>query len=180
MLPQIGTQGAVVHGMFLLLEKLLRWSINPRLRARLLRLFGASVGRNVRVYEIQLFNLQHGFRNLELADDVHIGPGCRLDLASRLIVGARTTLSPGVAVLTHADPGSTHGSRLATAYPPRFAQVLIGTDCWIGASATVLAGATLQDCCVVAAGAVVTHDVATATVVGGVPARMLKRLPLES
>lgn len=173
-----GLGPAMFHGTFLLLEKILRWCIHPRVRARLLRLCGAHIGRNVRVYEIQLFNLQHGFRNLHLADDVHVGPGCRLDLSAQLRVGARSTLSPGVTVLTHSDPGSTHGSKLLAAYPARFAPTSIEVDCWIGANATLLAGVSVADLGIVAAGAVVTCDVPTKCVVAGVPAHIVKELPL--
>ena len=158
------------HGAYLFIEKLLCWCFHPRLRAQMLRLLGASVGRNVRVYEIRLFNLENGFHNLAIADDVHIGPGCRLDLAGPLRVGARSTLSPGVTILTHADPGASHKSRVARIYPPRIGAVFSGEDCWLGANATVLAGMTIGDLVVVAAGSVVTRGVPTCCVVAGNPA----------
>lgn len=49
-------------------------------------------------------------------------------------------------------------------------------NCWIGAGATILPGVTVGENAVVAAGAVVTHDVEPDTVVGGNPARVLRRL----
>jgi acetyltransferase-like isoleucine patch superfamily enzyme len=53
--------------------------------------------------------------------------------------------------------------------------VVIGNDVWIGADAVILRGVTIHDGAVVAAGAVVTKDVAPYTVVGGVPAREISR-----
>ena len=52
----------------------------------------------------------------------------------------------------------------------------IGKNVWIGANATVLAGVAIGDGAVVAAGAVVTKDVEPNTIVGGVPAKVIKKI----
>ena len=57
----------------------------------------------------------------------------------------------------------------------RASRVHVGNDVWIGHGGIVLAGRTVGDGAVVAAGAVVTKDVAPYTIVGGNPARVLKR-----
>ena len=54
-------------------------------------------------------------------------------------------------------------------------EVKIGNDVWIGARAIVLDGVTIGDGAIVAAGAVVTRDVEPYSVVGGVPARVIKK-----
>ena len=56
------------------------------------------------------------------------------------------------------------------------APVRIGKNVWIGSHATLLPGVTVGDNAIVAAGAVVTKDVAPNTVVGGVPAREMKEI----
>ena len=53
--------------------------------------------------------------------------------------------------------------------------VTIGHDVWIGHGVTITAGVTVGTGAVIGAGAVVTKDVAPYTVVGGVPAREIKR-----
>ncbi|GAA0783321.1 chloramphenicol acetyltransferase [Roseibium denhamense] len=58
--------------------------------------------------------------------------------------------------------------------------VTIGHDVWIGHNVTVLAGVTIGTGAVVAAGAVVAKDVAPYTIVGGVPAKPIKRRFSES
>jgi acetyltransferase-like isoleucine patch superfamily enzyme len=52
-------------------------------------------------------------------------------------------------------------------------RISIGSDCWFGARVTVLAGVTIGDGCVVAAGAVVRSDVPALSIVAGVPARVV-------
>jgi phosphonate metabolism protein (transferase hexapeptide repeat family) len=52
--------------------------------------------------------------------------------------------------------------------------VTIGHDVWIGHGATVLPGVTVGDGAVIGAGAVVSRDVAPYTIVGGVPARLIR------
>lgn len=168
---------AIKHGRFVLLEKLLRWSVSPRLRARLLGFFGADIGPNVRIYEVQLFNLKEGFRNLRVGEGAHIGVGCRLDLEGPLAVGRRSTLSPGVTVLTHQDPGSAHGSRLLDFYPSRIEATTVGDDCWLGTNVIVLAGVTIGNLVVIGAGSVVTGDLPEGVVSAGSPAVVKKLLP---
>ena len=62
-----------------------------------------------------------------------------------------------------------HDRMLLTCKP-----VHIGKDVWIGAGATILPGVTVGDNAVVAAGAVVTKDVAPNTIVGGNPAKLIR------
>lgn len=52
--------------------------------------------------------------------------------------------------------------------------IKIGNNCWIGAKATILDGTILEDGCIVAAGAVVRGHFPKNSIIGGVPARILK------
>lgn len=54
--------------------------------------------------------------------------------------------------------------------------VVLKRNCWIGAGATILPGVTVGENAIVGAGAVVTKDVEPDTVVGGIPAKLIKRL----
>ena len=54
------------------------------------------------------------------------------------------------------------------------APIKIGNDVWIGANASILKGVTIGDKAVIASGAVVTKDVASESLVGGNPAKVLR------
>lgn len=76
--------------------------------------------------------------------------------------------------MSHFDTDHNHGMALGV---PIWRQQVVhdrvrfGADCWLGARVTVLPGVTIGDGSVVAAGAVVTNDVAPGSIVAGVPAR---------
>ncbi len=55
-------------------------------------------------------------------------------------------------------------------------RVIIGDKVWIGANVTILPGVTIGEGAIVAAGAVVNKDVAPRTIVGGVPAKIIKQV----
>ncbi len=60
-----------------------------------------------------------------------------------------------------------------------YAPIKLGKSVWVGSNATILAGVTIGDWAVVAAGAVVTYDVPPLTIAGGVPARVIRTIDPE-
>lgn len=162
------------HAFFLILEKIIRWSIHPKLRSLILRLWGANIGKNVRIYEVQFINLKEGFKNLHIADNAHIGAGCILDLEGQLYIGKRSTISPRVTILTHQDPGNSHASKLLSVYQPSVGTTHIGKDCWIGANTTITSGVHLENCVVIGAGSVVNRNIREYSMAAGVPAKVIK------
>lgn len=124
---------------------------------------------------------------VELAAGSSIHMGCRLTSIGALTIGAGTSidqnamldarggLTIGVAVATGPDLmllTAEHDPHSPT-FAGRFAPVAIGDRVWLGARVTVLPGVSIGEGAVVAAGAVVTRDVAPYTIVGGVPARVI-------
>lgn len=58
--------------------------------------------------------------------------------------------------------------------------IIVGNNCWIGAKVTILDGVEIGDGCIIAAGAVVTKSFPKNSIIGGVPARLLKNRNHES
>jgi acetyltransferase-like isoleucine patch superfamily enzyme len=90
-----------------------------------------------------------------------------------ITIGDHCALAPGVRVLS-----ATHDHRMLD-LPDTAASVVIGHHVWIGAGATILPGVTVGDGAVVAAGSVVSRDVEPFTVVGGIPARFIRKRELH-
>ena len=113
-------------------------------------------------------------KNITLGKRVFINSGCRFQDQGGITIGDDVLLGHNVvlATLNH-DPVV---ARRASMLP---APIVIGDKVWIGANATVLPGVTIGKGAIVAAGAVVHRDVPPFTVVGGVPARILRELSQE-
>jgi len=142
-----------------------------RLRATLLRLLGAKIGRNCFVRGG--LQVQEGF-NLTLGSDVFINAGCCLDTSAPITLEDRVQVGYQVTFVTGGHAIGEHGSRAGTHAP---APIVVGEGSWIGARATILPGVVIGAGAVVAAAAVVTKDVEPDTLVAGVPAKKIRALP---
>lgn len=105
--------------------------------------------------------------SVSFGKNVYINRGCTLDIRGTLTIGDNVSISPDVTVLT-----ATHGLN-DPAFGVEHYPVTIEDHVWIGTRALILPGVTLGEGSVVAAGAVVTRDVASLEVVAGVPARRI-------
>jgi acetyltransferase-like isoleucine patch superfamily enzyme len=95
-----------------------------------------------------------------------------------LTIGARVAIGPNVTVICQSGPNNSPVAELAYVADRliRDEPVAIEDGAWIGANVVLLPGTTIGRNSVVAAGAVVVRDVEPLTLVGGVPARLLRRL----
>ena len=118
-----------------------------------------------------------------LTPPVHILMGDRISIGKNVVIGYDFTCMSVGGITIEDDVLIAAGTKLITnnhdlddravllAKP-----VVIKKGAWIGANCTILAGVTIGENAVVAAGAVVSKDVEANTVVGGVPAKLIKRL----
>ena len=113
-------------------------------------------------------------KNLKIGRNVFINSCCQFQDHGGITIGARTVIGPKTVIATlnhHQNP-----NKRANLIPK---PVKIGKNVWIGANATILPGVTIGDGAVIAAGALVSKDVEANTVVGGVPAKLIKRIQTE-
>jgi len=107
-----------------------------------------------------------------------IGVGCRImirDLGSEpwlVTIGDETCISSDVLFVTH--DGGTWAMRDLRPEVNHFGRITIGSRCFVGTRAIIMPGVTIGDRCVVGAGSLVRGDVASGTVVAGVPARAIE------
>ena len=110
-------------------------------------------------------------KNISIGKDVFINSGCHFQDQGGITIGDGTMIGHNVVLATinhDLDPAKMRKNH----YKP----VAIGKYVWIGSNATILPGVIVGDWAVVAAGAVVTKDVSPLTVVGGVPAKVIKKI----
>lgn len=110
-------------------------------------------------------------KNINIGRNVFINAGCKFQDQGGITIGDGALIGHNVimATLNH-DPAP---EKRSTLHP---APIVIGKNVWIGSNATLLPGVTIGDGAIVAAGAVVTKDVAANSVVGGVPAKFIKKI----
>jgi acetyltransferase-like isoleucine patch superfamily enzyme len=101
-----------------------------------------------------------------------IGPGSIISAQEYISIGDGSMIAEYVTIR---DQNHVHEPEVPlSAWRFTTAPVRIGQDVWIAAKVTVVAGVTIADHALCAAGAVVTNDVKPWQKVGGVPARPLK------
>lgn len=94
-------------------------------------------------------------------------------LRANVTIGDRVNIGSFARFVTDSHQlGGTYRRAGKGSFPP----IVVGDGAWIGVSVTILGGVTIGEGAVVAAGAVVTKDVPPHTLVGGVPAKIIREL----
>ena len=109
-------------------------------------------------------------KNITVGKNVFINAGCQFQDQGGITMGDGSLIGHNVVIATLNH--DQNPKKRASLIP---APVVIGKNVWIGANSTILPGVTIHDGAIIAAGAVVTKDVPENMIVGGVPARVIKK-----
>lgn len=172
---EIGFQKLLRYVFFSLWQYFFALMVISPIRIACLRFFGAKIRRNVIIERIRLINLYRtGIEGISIGDNCYLGDGVTLDLAERITLADNVTLSFDVMVLTHTNVGYK-GHPMQTYIPPVAKSTRFKKGCFVGVRSVILPGVTIGEGAAVAAGAVVTKDVPAKTLVGGVPAKVIRK-----
>lgn len=146
---------------------IVRASWNPfmGMKIRLLRLFGAKIGKGLVLKNNVVIKSPW---NLTIGDNCWIGENAWIDDLDKVTIGNNVCISQG-ALLVTGNHDYTKSSM-----PYRNAPIKIEDGAWIGANVTVTAGVTVAENCVLTAGSLVTKDTESDMIYQGNPAKAIR------
>lgn len=160
----------VQHTMQVAAEMNTGWHDEAEVRQYLRKLTGHDVPDDVRVFTPLHINYGPG---VTFGKDCFLNFGCTLLAIGGIAIGDGAFIGPHCVLATEYHPEDpTRRHQLLTK------PITIGRNAWLGAGVTVLAGVTIGDNAIVAAGSVVTKDVPANTVVTGTPAHVMREIKL--
>jgi maltose O-acetyltransferase len=140
--------------------------ISPILRRLMVSFFVNKCGKEIRVKrnaDISMF--------IEIGDFSELGTNCIIQ--SNTVIGKNVIMGPDVKIYTR-----NHRFE-SLEIPIQFQgyteeKVVIGNDVWIGANSIILPGVKIGNHSIIAAGSIVTKDISDCSIVGGIPAKVIK------
>lgn len=113
-----------------------------------------------------------GGRDIQIGSGSFVNVGCYFEAVAPIRIGQDCQVAMSVTLVTSFHALGAEGVTQRRDAAP----VTIGRRCWLGANVIVLPGVTIGDDVVIAAGAVVTRNLRSGAVYGGVPARFIRTL----
>jgi len=143
-----------------------------RVRGALARPFFGKCGRDLRVgRNVQFYNPEL----INLGDHIYIAYGCSIMANDLIKVENEVMLSPYCVVISGEHTSIKGSYRYG---PAKKAPIIIEKGSWIASHVVVTAGCTIGENSLIAANAVVVHDIPANVVAGGIPAKIINQNPL--
>jgi acetyltransferase-like isoleucine patch superfamily enzyme len=139
-----------------------------QVREKLSEIIGYEIDKSTTVFAPFYTNFG---RFTRIGKNVFINHACSFLDMGGITIEDDVLIGPRVNLVTENHPLDPSDRRALICQP-----ILIKRNAWIGVGATILPGVTIGENAVVAAGAVVAKDVPANTVVGGVPAKLIKEI----
>ena len=141
------------------------------LKAKLLQLRGARIGKNVKLYGKITIKYP---KNLVIGDNTTINDGTLINCKEKVIIGKNCRISSGSQI---------HSTGLDVDKFPRVhhsAKIIIEDDVWIGSSCVITKGIRIRHKTTVSALSLVNKDLDSLSIYGGIPAKKLKKIDLKN
>jgi len=140
---------------------------------RVTKRIALQLGAHCRLGREVFFDTNEG-GHIAVGQHVRINSGAVLVSYASIVIGNDCLIGEYVSI-RDANHGTRPGSAMRL-QPHASAPIVIGNNVWIGRGAAILKGVYIGDGAIVAANSVVTRNVAPRTLVGGIPARLIKEL----
>ena len=115
---------------------------------------------------------------LEIGQGSYIGMNSVLNgFAAKLIIGSNVSIAQNVNIMV--DSGPNASPAMQRVFPIEKGPVTIGNNCWIGASAIIMPNVNLGEFCIVAANSYVNSSFPAYSIIGGIPARLIRTFTEE-
>jgi maltose O-acetyltransferase len=149
--------------------------VGKRLRAAAYRLAGFRIGRDSKFLDRAVFDtLGNPYANLSIGRRSQVGIGCHFSLNAPVTIGDNVIFGHYVRIITDTHTIGPGERRCGERVP---LPVSIEDGVWIASNVTILPGVVIGAGSVIASGSVVVRSVPRNSLVGGVPARVLRELP---
>lgn len=132
----------------------------------------SEVGDNVSIHPgVYLFNLH----NVKIGNNVSIHPMCYIDGAGGVKIGNDVSIAHASTLIS--TNHTWDDISIPIKYNPEtMSEIVINDDVWIGCAVRILSGVKIGKRTVIAAGAVVNKSFDSSSVIGGVPAKLIKKI----
>jgi acetyltransferase-like isoleucine patch superfamily enzyme len=140
------------------------------IRYLLIKNLADECGNNVSIEESVVL---HNIQNIKIGDNVAIHPFCYIEAIGGVTIGNNVSIAHSTSIMS-ANHTWDDMSKPIKYNDIKTDAVRIEDDVWVGCGCRILAGVIIHRRSIVAAGAVVTKDVMSNTLVGGVPAKVIK------